>query len=63
MAVQIPDAVNTTQSDWRFCKQCHSLFFNGYQEKGICNGAPQVGGGHSAAGWDFYLLADTDNLR
>lgn len=63
MAVQIPDAVNTTQNDWRFCNQCFSLFFNGYPQKGICNGAPQVGGGHRAQGWDFYLLADPDNLK
>lgn len=63
MPINIPEAVEHTQSNWRFCHQCFSLFFNGDSSgrKGICNGAPQSGGGHKAAGFDFYLLADTEN--
>jgi hypothetical protein len=63
MAVDIPDAVNATQPNWRFCNQCHSLFWNGdpHGSKGICIGAPPGIEGHRAQGWDFYLLSDPEN--
>lgn len=63
MAVHIPDAVNATQSEWRFCGLCFSLFWNGDRNnnKGKCAGTPGGSGGHQAAGWDFHLLADPDN--
>jgi hypothetical protein len=64
MSFTIPTKVTATQDQWRFCGQCYSIFFNGdtnpdsEHPKGICVGAPAEGGGHSAIGWDFYLLAD-----
>lgn len=39
------------QYDWRFCQKCHSMFFDGYPNKGVC----QAGGGHVAAGYIFGL--------
>jgi hypothetical protein len=44
-----------TQSDWRFCKKCNDLFFDGYSNKGICS----AGGGHEAIGYIFSLPHDT----
>jgi hypothetical protein len=59
MAVQIPDAVNATQNNWRFCIRCLSLFWNGRSDNGHC--PHPAGGAHQAVSWDFYLLADPDN--
>jgi hypothetical protein len=43
------------QDMWRFCQKCHSIFFDGYPDnKGSCVG----GGGHSAAGYNFFLPHD-----
>jgi hypothetical protein len=63
MAVDIPDAVNVTQPNWRFCRQCFNLFWNGdpTENKGKCNATPGGKGGHRAQGWDFYLLSDPEN--
>ena len=40
-----------SQSDWRYCEKCHSLFYNGYPTKGKC----AAGGGHVAQGLTFNL--------
>lgn len=41
------------QSDWRFCRNCNELFFNGFPDnKGTC---PRTGGGHLAAGFNFLI--------
>jgi hypothetical protein len=64
MSVTIPAKVTTTQNQWRFCPKCYVLFWNddhnpeSEHPKGICAGGHQEGEGHSAVGWDFYLLAD-----
>lgn len=42
------------QTDWRFCHQCHTMFFDGYPSKGAC----PAGGGHAAAGLNFALPHD-----
>lgn len=42
------------QKDWRYCKNCHAMFFDGYADKGVCAG----GGGHQAAGFMFVLPHD-----
>ena len=60
MAVQLPDDVNATQNDWRFCIRCLSLFWNGRADNGHC--PHPAGGAHQAASWDFYLLADSGNF-
>jgi hypothetical protein len=39
------------QTDWRYCKDCHALFFNGYPDKGRCPGSQ----GHTAQGLNFTL--------
>lgn len=26
------------QGDWRYCRKCHSMFFDGYTNKGVCPG-------------------------
>jgi hypothetical protein len=39
------------QGEWRFCRKCSVLFFNGFPQKGVCAG----GGGHEAAGLNFFL--------
>jgi hypothetical protein len=41
----------TAQTEWRYCRNCHSLFFNGFGPKGIC----PAGGGHIAEGLVFTL--------
>jgi hypothetical protein len=51
------------QSQWRYCSQCHELFFDGYPNKGTCPGAPRLGRlgglrGHRAAGFMFVLPHD-----
>lgn len=42
------------QNDWRFCRKCQSLFFDGYSGKGAC----PAGGGHAAEGYNFALAHD-----
>ncbi len=44
------------QSDWRFCRKCHSLFwaFQGSPAGSIC----QAGDAHDPAGWNFSLPND-----
>ncbi len=59
LAALVPPQVNTFQHTWRFCRKCYSLYFNGYAGYGVC----PAGGGHDGQGWDFYLPADTNNLR
>lgn len=58
MAVEIPDAVNHTQENWRFCVRCLSLFWNGRSDNGHC--PHPAGGAHQGVGWNFYLLTDTE---
>ena len=46
----------TGQGDWRFCVNCHGLFFDGFPGKGVCPGA--LGGGirlHAVLGADGNL--------
>jgi hypothetical protein len=42
------------QSAWRFCQKCTVMFFDGRPDKGHC----PAGGGHSAAGFMFFLPHD-----
>jgi hypothetical protein len=42
------------QKDWRYCGNCHGLFFDGYPDKGRC----PAGNGHTAAGYNFVLPHD-----
>ena len=44
------------QRDWRFCNKCHSLFFDGYPDKGRC----PAGRGHLAQGLNFVIFHDPD---
>jgi hypothetical protein len=39
------------QLDWRYCQKCHVLFFDGYPDKGRCQGS----GAHMAQGLNFAL--------
>ena len=48
---QQPDLV---QADWRFCGKCQSMFYDGYDSKGVC----PAGGAHSAVGNNFVLPHD-----
>jgi hypothetical protein len=43
-----------TQTDWRFCHKCNSMFFNGSPQKGVCPAA----GAHEASGFTFFLPHD-----
>lgn len=49
--VTYDDSTGPGQGDWRYCRKCSVLFFDGYPEKGVCAG----GGGHEAAGYNFFL--------
>lgn len=31
-----PLTPDKTQADWRYCRKCHELFFDGYANKGVC---------------------------
>jgi hypothetical protein len=42
------------QDNWRFCRKCQAMFFNGYPNKGAC----PAGGTHKAAGYNFVLPHD-----
>jgi RNase P subunit RPR2 len=42
------------QGNWRYCQNCHSMFYNGFSAAGVCVG----GGGHVAAGFNFDLPHD-----
>lgn len=52
------------QPDWRFCRNCNELFFNGFPDnKGKC---PRTGGGHLAAGFNFlipFAVPETPNAQ
>jgi hypothetical protein len=64
------DSVNVAyaQNGWRFCRECHSMFYNGYGKKGWCPAGAARGTGkpgqaakavdHVAWGWDFILPHD-----
>jgi hypothetical protein len=42
------------QTAWRYCQNCHVMFFDGYADKGHC----AAGGGHVAQGYMFALPHD-----
>ena len=44
-------AAAAAQGDWRFCRKCASLFYDGFPAKGVC----AAGGAHEAAGLVFVL--------
>jgi len=55
-----------TQAEWRLCQNCHVMFFNGYDTKGVCalhlvspltHASLQVG--HTAMGFNFVIPYDT----
>lgn len=57
--IRVPEGKETSkresiQSDWRYCEKCQSLFFDGYEKKGIC----PAGGAHQAQGFNFLLTHD-----
>lgn len=67
--VGVPDAVKTLQPEWRFCVNCFSLWFNGYERKGVCNAFDREFDGqgnlahwtsHSGPSWNFFLMGDPD---
>jgi hypothetical protein len=47
-------AQSTGQRDWRFCRKCQAIFFDGVPNKGAC----KAGGAHEAAGFNFVLPHD-----
>jgi hypothetical protein len=47
-------AQSTGQRDWRFCRKCQAIFFDGFPNKGPC----KAGGAHEAAGFNFVLPHD-----
>lgn len=49
------DSTGPGQGDWRYCRKCGVLFFNGYPEKGVCAADRR---GHEAAGYNFFLYHD-----
>ncbi len=42
------------QTNWRYCRKCQSMFYDGYAAKGAC----PVGGSHVASGYNFVLQHD-----
>ena len=50
----IPTGPNA-QGDWRLCRRCDSMFWNGGANAGIC---PR-GGGHESAGYNYVLSHDS----
>jgi hypothetical protein len=49
-------AFSATQDNWRQCKKCKGLFYNGYANKGVC----PAGGAHvSNQAGNYTLIFDT----
>ncbi|MBF1987863.1 hypothetical protein [Fischerella thermalis] len=48
-------AQSTRQLEWRYCRKCQALFYDGYGKKGRC----PTGNGHVAQGLNFFLAYDT----
>jgi hypothetical protein len=42
---------SSIQYHWRYCNNCHVMFYDGYAQKGLC----PAGGGHWAQGYMFVL--------
>ncbi len=49
-----PFLMDVLQANWRFCRKCNAMFFDGFPEKGVC----PAGSGHEAAGFNFVLPHD-----
>ena len=47
----LPRAIAAVQDQWRYCRKCHVMFYNGYPNRGHC----AAGGGHFAQGYNFML--------
>ena len=50
----LPHGINgtpTAQTEWRFCRKCYAMFYDGYEKKGTC----PAGGAHFAQGYGFVL--------
>lgn len=47
----LPRAIAAVQNQWRYCRKCHVMFYDGYSNKGRC----AAGGGHLAQGYNFML--------
>ncbi len=45
------------QPNWRYCRKCQAMFYDGYPAKGGC----PAGGAHVASGWNFVLQHDTSS--
>lgn len=53
---------NNAQALWRYCGKCHTMFYDGYPQKGACSG----GNEHTAIGYNFTLphdIAQTNNAQ
>jgi hypothetical protein len=48
------------QGDWRFCLNCHVLFFGPEPGGGVCVAAPVQGGPHLPQGFIFVLKHGTE---
>lgn len=54
--IEGPHFAPNGQPDWRYCAKCHTMFFNGYPDKGVC---PKDGGGHDgSSSFNFVLRHD-----
>jgi hypothetical protein len=48
-------ADTTKQDNWRHCRKCFGLWWNGAPTNGVC----PAGGAHDGGGsWNFYLPAN-----
>jgi hypothetical protein len=47
-------AFDSRQDQWRFCRNCFGLFFEGFEPDGVCPAA-----GHRAQGYNFFLQHDS----
>lgn len=43
--------VPSTQAEWRYCRKCFVMFYNGFASRGVCN----AGGEHAPEGFNFVL--------
>jgi hypothetical protein len=71
MTSPLPDTVNATQDNWRFCDFCFVLYWNGPNTmskagQGTCPGRPLSADGnaqpHQGPSWNFYLFGNTNPL-
>jgi hypothetical protein len=56
MPIPLDPNVTAFQGEWRFCKNCYSLWYNGKSTNGVCPSPEATYGQHNGEGsWNYIL--------